>query len=158
MYGRSSGECAASKPAHHCASLSRNRPKRFDARQTQHALIACESAGTFELPCGDNAFTRARSSRSRQVWLGSHRRLPSKPSLRAPTAIARLSNLNVVIGDAAMAGPEQDRLADKRAWIGRAAIIIGALILSRLFLVALYAASTSPGTALGDFATMIVFP
>jgi hypothetical protein len=57
-----------------------------------------------------------------------------------------------------MASSEQDRLVDKKAWIGRAAIIIGVLILSRLFLLALYAASTSPGTALGDFATMIVFP
>ncbi|MGY3616248.1 hypothetical protein [Bradyrhizobium sp. USDA 10063] len=57
-----------------------------------------------------------------------------------------------------MAGSEQDRLADKRAWIGRVSTIIGALILSRLFLVALYAASTSPGTAIDDFATMTVFP
>ncbi|MDI4232408.1 hypothetical protein AAFX91_25540 [Bradyrhizobium sp. 31Argb] len=56
-----------------------------------------------------------------------------------------------------MASSEQDRLA-KTAWIGRVAIIIGALFLSRLFLVALYAASMSPGTALGDFATMTVFP
>ncbi|MCA1458598.1 hypothetical protein I6F35_36450 [Bradyrhizobium sp. BRP22] len=57
-----------------------------------------------------------------------------------------------------MANSEQDRLADKRAWIGRLAIILGALILSRLFLIALYAASTSPGTAIGDFATMTAFP
>jgi hypothetical protein len=57
-----------------------------------------------------------------------------------------------------MANSEQDRLADKRAWIERVAIIIGALILSRLFLVALYAASTTPGTAIGDFATMTAFP
>jgi hypothetical protein len=70
----------------------------------------------------------------------------------------RLSNLDLVIGDVTMANSEQDRLVDKKAWIGRAAIILGALILSRLFLVAFYAASMSPGTALGDFATMIVFP
>ncbi len=57
-----------------------------------------------------------------------------------------------------MASSEQDRLAEKTAWIGRVAIIIGVLFLSRLFLVALYAASMSPGTALGDFATMTVFP
>jgi hypothetical protein len=57
-----------------------------------------------------------------------------------------------------MANSEQDRLAEKRAWIGRVAIIIGALILSRLFLVALYAASTTPGTAISDFATMTAFP
>ena len=69
----------------------------------------------------------------------------------------RLSNLNLVI-DVTMANSEQDRLADKKAWIGRAAIILGVLILSRLFLVALYAASMSPGTPLGDFATMTVFP
>jgi hypothetical protein len=60
--------------------------------------------------------------------------------------------------DVTMANSEQDRLADKKAWISRAVIIIGIVILSRLFLVALYAASMSPGTALGDFATMIVFP
>ncbi|MGX9428440.1 MULTISPECIES: hypothetical protein [Bradyrhizobium] len=57
-----------------------------------------------------------------------------------------------------MASSEQDRLAEKTAWIGRVAIIIGVLFLSRLFLVALYAASMSPGTALGDFATMTLFP
>ena len=57
-----------------------------------------------------------------------------------------------------MANSEQDRLADKEAWIDRLTIIFGALILSRLFLLALYAASMSPGTPPGDFATMIVFP
>jgi hypothetical protein len=57
-----------------------------------------------------------------------------------------------------MASSEQDRLVDRKAWIGRISIIIGALILSRLFLIALYAASISPGTAIGDFATMTAFP
>jgi hypothetical protein len=57
-----------------------------------------------------------------------------------------------------MASSERDQPADKRAWIERLAIIVGALILSRLFLIALYAASTTPGTAIGDFATMTAFP
>jgi hypothetical protein len=122
-------------------------------------LIARKSTGSFELLTDDNTLTRARSSRSRQVWLNSHRRLPSKPSLRAPTAFfAAVKSQRVLIGDVTMASSEQDRLAGRRAWIGRVSIILGALILSRLFLVALYAASTSPGTAIGDFATMTAFP
>jgi hypothetical protein len=38
------------------------------------------------------------------------------------------------------------------------AIILGYSILSIMFLVAMYFASTSSGTAPADFATMIVFP
>jgi hypothetical protein len=39
-----------------------------------------------------------------------------------------------------------------------ASIMLGYLVLSIIFLVALYSASISPGTAPGDFASMIVFP
>jgi hypothetical protein len=56
-----------------------------------------------------------------------------------------------------MAGSEHESARGQES-LGRVSIIIGVLILSRLFLVALYAASMSPGTAPSDFATMIVFP
>lgn len=39
-----------------------------------------------------------------------------------------------------------------------APIMLGYLVLSIVFLVALYAASTSPGTAPGDFVSMVAFP
>jgi hypothetical protein len=39
-----------------------------------------------------------------------------------------------------------------------ATILLGCSILAIVFLIAMYFASTSSGTAPGDFATMIVFP
>jgi Na+-translocating ferredoxin:NAD+ oxidoreductase RnfD subunit len=39
-----------------------------------------------------------------------------------------------------------------------APIMLGYVVLSIIFLVALYSASMSPGTAPGDFASMVAFP
>jgi hypothetical protein len=57
-----------------------------------------------------------------------------------------------------MAIAEQNHLVTEKVSDRDASIILGYLILSIIFLAALYSASTLPGTAPGDFATMIAFP
>jgi hypothetical protein len=57
-----------------------------------------------------------------------------------------------------MAIAEQNHLVTEKVRDRDASIILGYLILSIIFLAALYSASTLPGTAPGDFATMIAFP
>jgi hypothetical protein len=57
-----------------------------------------------------------------------------------------------------MAIAEQNHLVTEKVRDRDASIILGYLILSIIFLTALYSASTLPGTAPGDLASMIAFP
>jgi hypothetical protein len=57
-----------------------------------------------------------------------------------------------------MAIAEQNHFVIEKVRNHDASIMLGYLILSIIFLVALYSASTVPGTAPGDFASMVVFP
>ena len=57
-----------------------------------------------------------------------------------------------------MAIVDHDRIARSDARDHDASIIVGYLIASIIFLLALYWAALSPGTAPGDLASMNVFP
>ncbi|MEH2560955.1 hypothetical protein [Bradyrhizobium sp. AZCC 2289] len=57
-----------------------------------------------------------------------------------------------------MAIAEHNHFAIEKIRNRDASIVLGYLILSIIFLVALYSASMSPGTASGDFASMVAFP
>jgi hypothetical protein len=57
-----------------------------------------------------------------------------------------------------MAIAEQNHFVTEKVRNHDTSIMLGYLIVSIIFLVALYAASTVPGTAPGDFASMVAFP
>ena len=57
-----------------------------------------------------------------------------------------------------MAIAEQNHFATEKVRNHDASIILGYLIWSIIFLVALYSASMVPGTAPGDFASMVALP
>jgi hypothetical protein len=57
-----------------------------------------------------------------------------------------------------MAIAEQNQFVAEKVRNHDASIMLGYLMLSVIFLVALYSASMVPGTAPGDFASMVVFP
>jgi hypothetical protein len=57
-----------------------------------------------------------------------------------------------------MAIAEQNQFAAEKVRNHDVSIILGYLILSIIFLVALYSASMVPGTASGDFASMVALP
>ena len=57
-----------------------------------------------------------------------------------------------------MAIAEQNHFVAEKVRDRDASIMLGYLIVSVIFLVALYSASMSAGTALGDFASMVAFP
>jgi hypothetical protein len=57
-----------------------------------------------------------------------------------------------------MAIAEQNHFVTEKVRNHDASIMLGCLILSVIFLVALYSASMSAGTAPGDFASMVAFP
>jgi hypothetical protein len=57
-----------------------------------------------------------------------------------------------------MAIAEQNHFATEKVRNHDASIVLGYLTLAIIFLVVLYSASTSPGTASGDFAWMVALP
>jgi hypothetical protein len=57
-----------------------------------------------------------------------------------------------------MAIAEQNQFVAEKVRNHDASIMLGYLMLSVIFLVALYSASMVPGTAPGDFASMVAFP
>ena len=57
-----------------------------------------------------------------------------------------------------MAIAEQNHFVAEKVRDRDASIMLGYLIVSVIFLVALYSASMSAGTAPGDFASMVAFP
>jgi hypothetical protein len=57
-----------------------------------------------------------------------------------------------------MAIAEQNHFVTEKVRNHDASIMLGCLILSVIFLVGLYSASMSAGTAPGDFASMVAFP
>jgi hypothetical protein len=57
-----------------------------------------------------------------------------------------------------MAIAEQNHFATEKVRNHDASIALGYLTLAIIFLVVLYLASTSPGTASGDFSWMVAFP
>jgi hypothetical protein len=57
-----------------------------------------------------------------------------------------------------MAIAEQNHFVTEKLRNHDASIMLGYLIVSVIFLVALYSASMVPGTAPGDFAAMVAFP
>jgi signal peptidase I len=57
-----------------------------------------------------------------------------------------------------MAIAEQNHFVTERVRDHDTAIMLGYLILSIIFLAAIYSASMSPGIAPGDFASMVAFP
>jgi hypothetical protein len=57
-----------------------------------------------------------------------------------------------------MAIAEQNHFVTEKVRNHDTSIMLGYLIVSVIFLVALYSASMSAGTVPGDFASMVVFP
>jgi hypothetical protein len=57
-----------------------------------------------------------------------------------------------------MAIAEQNQFVAEKVRNHDTSIMLGYLMLSVIFLVALYSASMVPGTAPGDFASMVAFP
>jgi hypothetical protein len=57
-----------------------------------------------------------------------------------------------------MAIAEQNQFATEKARNHDVSIVLGYLTLALIFLVVLYSASMSPGTASGDFAGMVALP